>query len=76
MLSFLDVVPNQFICHPQCLLPGYVLIPTGGIMADGEPLSALSADNSFHRDSAGGFPGRPFQAYGNAIRFHQRGSRR
>ena len=50
VLSFLNMVPDQLICHPRGLFPGKFNVLTSRIVANGKPLTAFAADNGFHKD--------------------------
>jgi hypothetical protein len=50
VLSFLNMIPDELICHPSGLFPGKFNVLTSRIVADGKPLTAFAADNGFHKD--------------------------
>jgi hypothetical protein len=50
VLSFLNMVPDKLICHPRGLFLGKFSVLTSRIVADGKPLTAFAADNSFHKN--------------------------
>ena len=50
VLSFLNMVPDELICHPSSLFLGKFDVLTSRIVADGKPLTAFAADNGFHKD--------------------------
>jgi hypothetical protein len=53
VLPFLNVVPDKLLRYEGGLFPGKINIQQRYIVTNGEPLSALAADNGFHRVSAG-----------------------
>jgi len=48
VLPFLNVVPYKLLRYEGGLFPGKLNIQQRYIVTDGEPLSALAADNGFH----------------------------
>ena len=54
VLPLLNMVPDKLICHPSGLFLCKFNVLASRIVADGKPLTAVAADNGFHKDCSRG----------------------